>query len=234
MQRFQDKLIGPVLQVHIIQHLGINGIEIQIPSTTTQNRTSWVVILRGKNRYVEELHLNDPDHNPTSSEVLMERSVVKESELFSTEMEQSSIEETYATQSKIPTNPGSGMTFFLPTNISEEMLLKPKSQNWSWDWYVFMIKKKEKLTALFIGIRWVHICGKHFGFITLMKAATKRGSSFEKYLVVHFCRSREHWWEIDSAWVDGSRRYSIQMERIPVSSRMLFWCASNPQIRTHR
>ena len=28
--------IGPVLQVHIIQHLGINGIETQIPSTTTK------------------------------------------------------------------------------------------------------------------------------------------------------------------------------------------------------
>ena len=32
-------VIGPVIQVHIIQFLGINGIEIQIPSTTTQNRT---------------------------------------------------------------------------------------------------------------------------------------------------------------------------------------------------
>ena len=40
--------IGPVLQVHIIQCHGINGIEIQIPSTTTQNRTSWVVICRGR------------------------------------------------------------------------------------------------------------------------------------------------------------------------------------------
>ena len=36
-------IIGPVLPVHIIQFLGINGIEIQIPSTTTPNRNSWVV-----------------------------------------------------------------------------------------------------------------------------------------------------------------------------------------------
>ena len=49
-------LIGPVLQVHIIQFLGTSGIEIQIPSTTTQNRTSWVVICRGKNRYVDVSH----------------------------------------------------------------------------------------------------------------------------------------------------------------------------------
>ena len=43
-------IIGPVIQVHIIQFLGTHGIESQIPSTTTPNRTSWVVICRGKNR----------------------------------------------------------------------------------------------------------------------------------------------------------------------------------------
>ena len=89
------------LQVRIIQFLGINEIEIQIPSTTKQNRTSWVVICRGKNRYVEELHLKDPNHNPTSSELLLERSVAKESEPCSTEMEQSGIEETHAKQFEI-------------------------------------------------------------------------------------------------------------------------------------
>ena len=30
-------IIGPVLQAHILQYLGISGIEIQIPSTTTKN-----------------------------------------------------------------------------------------------------------------------------------------------------------------------------------------------------
>ena len=39
-------IIGPVLQVYIIQFLGIKGIEIQIPSTTTKERTSWGVICR--------------------------------------------------------------------------------------------------------------------------------------------------------------------------------------------
>ena len=34
-------IIGPVLQVHIIQFLGTYGIEIQIPSTTTEERNSW-------------------------------------------------------------------------------------------------------------------------------------------------------------------------------------------------
>ena len=75
----------------------------------------------------------------------LERSVAKERELGSTKMDVSwRIEETHAKQLKIQTNPvynnserscfllkkGSGMTF-LPIKISEEILLKPKSQNWS-------------------------------------------------------------------------------------------------------
>ena len=54
---------------------------------------------------------------------------------------------------------GSGMTF-LPVNISEDILLKPKSQNW--DWYVIMINTKGKLMALFVGTRWVQNCEKRF------------------------------------------------------------------------
>ena len=42
VQRFQDKLIGPVLQVRILRDLDISGIEKQILSTTTKDRTSWV------------------------------------------------------------------------------------------------------------------------------------------------------------------------------------------------
>ena len=63
------------------------------------------MICRGKNWDVDELHVNDPDHIPTSSEWLLERSVAKESEPCSTEMEQSSIEDTHAKQFEIRTNP---------------------------------------------------------------------------------------------------------------------------------
>ena len=68
----------------------------------------------------------------------MDRSAAKEGELCSTKMEPSRIEETHAKQLKIQTNAmynyqkklfllkkGSGMTF-LPVNISEDILLKPK------------------------------------------------------------------------------------------------------------
>ena len=78
---------------------------MRIPSTKTPNCTSWVVICQRKKRCVDELHLRDPGHNPTSSELLVEGSVAKESEPCSAEMEQSRIEETHATQFEIPTNP---------------------------------------------------------------------------------------------------------------------------------
>ena len=54
---------------------------------------------------MDELHLRDPGHNPTSNALLLERSIAKESELFAAELEQSRTEETHATQSKISTNP---------------------------------------------------------------------------------------------------------------------------------
>ena len=37
-------IIGPVIQVHITQFLGTLGVEVQVPFTTTPNRTSRVVI----------------------------------------------------------------------------------------------------------------------------------------------------------------------------------------------
>ena len=77
------------------------------------------MICRGKNRYVE-LHLNDPDHNPTSSELLeqkgLERSLAQGRELGSTKTELSrGIGETHAKQLKIQTNP--------VDNHSEEVIL---------------------------------------------------------------------------------------------------------------
>ena len=63
---------------------------------------------------MDDLHLNDADHNPTCSELLLERCVAKESEPCSTEIEHSSIEETLAKQFEIPTN-----TVF---NSSEELI----------------------------------------------------------------------------------------------------------------
>ena len=94
-------IIGPVLEAHVIRYLGISGAEnSDILCTTTKERTSRVVICRGTHSYVEELRINDPDHNPTSSELLLGKICCKEREFGSTKMEQSSTEETHATQLK--------------------------------------------------------------------------------------------------------------------------------------
>ena len=60
----QRTIIGPVLRVHTVKCLGIYGIEIQIPSTISSKKTSWVVICRGQNRYVEESHHLEPGPIP--------------------------------------------------------------------------------------------------------------------------------------------------------------------------
>ena len=57
------------------------GIELPIHSTATQDQTSWVIRYRGKDRYMENSSLKDPGRAHTSSELLLERSVEKSSEL---------------------------------------------------------------------------------------------------------------------------------------------------------
>ena len=79
-RNIEEKTSNLQNKVHMIQILGTHVLEIQIPCMTTPNRTSWVVICRGRNRYVDELHVRDPGHNPTSTEFLLGRSIAKESE----------------------------------------------------------------------------------------------------------------------------------------------------------
>ena len=95
-------IFGPVLQVHIINFLFNYGIEIEIPSTTSPPRTSWVVICRGQKRYGEELPHVEPGPNPTRKELLQERAVAKETESSAAETNQSRIMEAHASQEFLP------------------------------------------------------------------------------------------------------------------------------------
>ena len=70
-------VIGPVIEVHVAQLLDNHGLEIKIPSPNNPERTSWVVTCRGKNRFVNELHIPDPGHNLASSELLSEQALAK-------------------------------------------------------------------------------------------------------------------------------------------------------------
>ena len=50
-------LIGPVIEVHVVQVFGNHGLECDIPSPNNPKRTSWVVISSGKSRFVDEVHI---------------------------------------------------------------------------------------------------------------------------------------------------------------------------------
>ena len=143
---------------------------------------------------------------------------------------------------------GSGLTF-LVTNGTRKMICQPKSQNWSWDWDVIMIKMKEKSTALFIGIRWDQDCEMRswrveaqnswtwIGLNTPLGEATRSGSNvaWVPKIKIPFCTFvsvKDIQVEIDSAWIAGSRRYSMQLARVHISNRKFFRLYFNSQVRT--
>ena len=80
-----------------------HGIEIEIPSPNRTERTSWVMICQGKKRYVDELHIPNPEYNLASSELLTQRSIAEGAPCY-IQLKQSSIEETRAEPSKNPTD----------------------------------------------------------------------------------------------------------------------------------
>ena len=50
---------GPVLNVHVSKLCGVHSFEVQIESLSSQGHTSWMLICRGLERFVEELHTYD-------------------------------------------------------------------------------------------------------------------------------------------------------------------------------
>ena len=63
-------IIGPVIEVHVVQLFGTHGLEIEIPSPKNPERTSSVLISRGKSRFVDDLLFSTISHNLTSAELL--------------------------------------------------------------------------------------------------------------------------------------------------------------------
>ena len=69
-------VIGRVIQVLIVQLLGNHGFEIEVQSPTNPQRTSWVLICRGKTRSVNALHIPDPGHNLVRTDVFLLKCVL--------------------------------------------------------------------------------------------------------------------------------------------------------------
>ena len=223
MQQFQDELkvdqFFKVISYNIFASMELKS----DPSTTTQNRTSWVVICRGMNRYVDELHLKDPGHNPTSSEFPLERSDAKESEPCSSEINNlaswklmrrsSTFRRIQCTIQKklFSLEIASGM-IFLPVSFSEETPLQAEISNMVVR-LVHHIAEDERETDG--AVHWISMSPK------LRKACQKAGGqkfsdtdwlqhiheasnkmrfqycmNSKKSLVVHSFHSRTHWWNL--------------------------------------
>ena len=67
-----ETIIGPVIEVHVVPVFGTHGLEIEIPSPNNPKRTSWVLICRGKSRFVDELHIPNVRHTLTIAELFSE------------------------------------------------------------------------------------------------------------------------------------------------------------------
>ena len=65
--------IGPILNIRISQVFCIYGLEVQIPSLSRPRYSSWILICRGLERFVDELHLHDRHINTPSSSLLRQR-----------------------------------------------------------------------------------------------------------------------------------------------------------------
>ena len=106
MQRFQEEQqLDQSSKFSSYNFLATMDLKLKFQSPNNPERTSWVVICRGKSRFVNEVHVPDPGHNLTSSELLSEQAIAKEGEPCCTEMEQSTTEETRARPFRTPPGP---------------------------------------------------------------------------------------------------------------------------------
>ena len=56
-----DQEIGPVLNIGIATVIGVPGIEVQVPSLSTPGSSIWILISRGHERSVNEIHRHNSD-----------------------------------------------------------------------------------------------------------------------------------------------------------------------------
>ena len=65
--------IGPVLNIGIATVVDVHGIEVQVPSLGTPERSIWILMSRGREKIVNEIHR----HNP---EIVNDRSLLRTKE----------------------------------------------------------------------------------------------------------------------------------------------------------
>ena len=56
-----EKEIGPVLYIEIATIIDVRGIEVQVPSLSSPGYSVWILISRGHERFVNEIHRHNSD-----------------------------------------------------------------------------------------------------------------------------------------------------------------------------
>ena len=169
-----ETIIGPIIEVHVVQIFGTHGLEIEIPSPNNPKRTSWVLISRGKIRFVDGLHIPDVRHSLTIAELLSEHETANESEpcwrnprlalrklvrrlILAPGNWKRTLSVILPAQRITHKEPylrrkGNGK-LFLPVHRTVEDLLQQRSPFWLQDWCVIVIKKNDNLMQQFTGTR---------------------------------------------------------------------------------
>ena len=60
-ERIRSQLIGPVVNIEIATIIDVSGIEVQVPSLSSPGYSVWILISRGHERFVNEIHRHNSD-----------------------------------------------------------------------------------------------------------------------------------------------------------------------------
>ena len=237
--------IGPVVQVRVAFLLNNQGIEMEIPAPRRPKMKSWVVICRGRNRFVNELHVHETVCHNTRSELLGEEDIVKRHEqprdrIRSHQALRELVRNLHGPLILRHSFPKVEFTLkqrkWISITACPEFKKKGRhspqmSRHTSWDWYIITNKKSENLTERFTGTIYFRTWRMHLG----MKFSDKDWRpKFKALYIVSSCNSRSYRWTHGNTRIDGSRWNSVQLERTCLSQKMLCQHQSHPQDKSRR
>ena len=73
----RETKIGPVIEINVVQIIGVHGFEVSVPSIKDYLTTSWVLISKKENRFVDEMEDPNISSNVSSASLLKEQAESK-------------------------------------------------------------------------------------------------------------------------------------------------------------
>ena len=124
-------IIGPVIEVQIVKIIDHCGFEIAVPSPNDRERTFYVMISRGKSRFVDEVHI--PNAELRSSADLLIELQKAEGEESCLGQSKTSIQETSAAHGSSHTRNKETCADTLNILPSEASLFHAKNHSYDWE-----------------------------------------------------------------------------------------------------